>query len=257
MILAVIQARMSSSRLPGKVMKDLLGEPMLFRQIERVRRSRLIDAVVLATSDDSSDDPIEALCLERGIDIFRGSLNDVLDRFYRACEPFSPDHVVRITGDCPLIDPLIIDRLIAKHVDEANDYTSNTIPPTFPDGLDAEVMTFDALSSAWNSAQLSSEREHVTPFIHKNRDVFKCANFTNEFGDLSKMRWTVDEPEDFVFVQMVYSALFPSKPDFETCDVLTLIREHPELSALNDGFERNEGYLKSLEKDIALDSKHN
>ncbi len=254
MILAVIQARFSSSRLPGKVMKDLLGEPMLFRQIERVLRSKMIGSIVVATSDDPSDDPIEVMCKEKGIAVFRGSLDDVLDRFYRASEPYSPDHVVRITGDCPLIDPAIIDMVTAKHLEEQNDYTSNTLVPTFPDGLDVEVMTFDALKVAWRSARLSSEREHVTPFIYKNQDNFKCANLANESGDLSKMRWTVDEPEDFTFIHGVYSRLYPVNPDFSTEEVLRLIEDHPEFYALNDRFERNEGYRRSLEKDVILDS---
>lgn len=251
MILAVLQARFSSSRLPGKVLKDLLGEPMLYRQIERVSRSERIDKLVVATSTDSSDEPIEKMCRDKGVHCFRGSLDDVLDRFYRAAEPFFPDNIVRLTGDCPLIDPNVIDSIVELHLAERNDYTSNTISPTFPDGLDAEVVTWNALKTAWENATLPSEREHVTPFIHKRPERFRLGNYVRPKGDLSHLRWTVDEPEDFLFVQKVYGTLYPENPLFSTGEILKLLHEHPEIEKINNAFERNEGYAKSLITDEA------
>lgn len=252
MILAILQARFSSSRLPGKVLKDLIGEPMLYREVERVLRSKSINRLTIATSIDPSDDPIEKMCLDKKINCFRGSLNDVLDRFYRAAEPFSPDHVVRLTGDCPLIDPDVIDSVVELHLAERNDYTSNTITPSFPDGLDAEIITWNALKTAWGSAALPSEREHVTSFIHRRPEQFCLGNFLRAEGDLSHLRWTVDEPEDLLFVQRVYEELYPKNPYFTTDDILSLLLEHPELGKINSTFERNEGYAKSLETDEAF-----
>lgn len=254
MILAVLQARFSSSRLPGKVLKEILGEPMLFRQTERVDRSRMIDRLIVATSTDTSDDGIEGMCLRKGVDCFRGNLDDVLDRFYRAAAPLSPRHVVRLTGDCPLIDPDVIDSVVERHLSEGNDYTSNTLEPTFPDGLDVEVVSLGALKTAWEKAVLPSEREHVTPYIHKRPDQFRLGSLLRAEGALSHLRWTVDEPEDFLFVQKVYEALYPKNPAFTTQDILTLLSEHSELEVINSGFERNEGYAKSLEKDKAFAS---
>lgn len=256
MILAVLQARFSSSRLPGKVLKDLLGEPMLYRQIERVSRSKRIDKLVVATSTDHSDDPVEKMCLDKGVHCFRGSLDDVLDRFYRAAEPFSPDHVVRLTGDCPLIDSNVIDSIVELHLAEGNDYTSNTIIPTFPDGLDAEVVTWNALKTAWENATLPSEREHVTPFIYKRPERFRLGCLEKEEKSLLGLRWTVDEQEDLLFVRRVYEALYPKNSAFSTDDVLELLRVYPELNSINSGFERNEGYEKSLKTDeVFLASK--
>jgi len=148
MILAILQARTSSSRLPGKVLKPILGKPMLLLQIERVRRARKIDKLVVATSNDPSDDGIEALCKQHGIDCFRGSLNDVLDRFYRAALTYNPEHIVRLTGDCPLIDPELVDSIIDMHLEGNYDYTSNAIQMTFPDGLDVEILTIKVLKEA-------------------------------------------------------------------------------------------------------------
>lgn len=249
MIIAVLQARFSSSRLPGKVMKDLLDEPMLYRQIERVSRSKHITRLIIATSNDQSDNPLEKMCHDKGINCFRGSLDDVLDRFYHAAEPFAPDHVIRLTGDCPLIDSDIIDSVIEMHLAHNNDYTSNTMPPTFPDGLDVEIMTWSALVAAWNNASLPSEREHVTPFIRKHSERFRLGNFKRTCGDLSQLRWTVDEPEDLLFVRRVYDALYQKNTAFTTDDVLELLRVHPKLNTINFGFERNEGYTKSLKTD--------
>jgi len=246
--LAVLQARVTSSRLPGKALKPLLGKPMLLRQIERIRRSSRIGKLVVATSWDGTDDPIEALCLEGGIDCYRGSLEDVLGRFYEAAKCYSPDHVVRLTGDCPLADPQVIDYVIARHLEGGFDYTSNSIERTYPDGLDVEVVKFSVLEEAFSDAALPSEREHVTPFIYKHPERFRIGQATQS-RDYSAMRWTVDEPEDLVLIERIYEALYPLDPGFGQDRILSFLEENPELVDLNSRFELNEGYRRSLESD--------
>ncbi|MGI6784707.1 MAG: cytidylyltransferase domain-containing protein [Aminivibrio sp.] len=236
MILAVLQARFSSSRLPGKVLMDLLGEPMLYRQIERILRSKRIDRLVVATSIESSDDQVWQMCLDKNLDCFRGSLEDVLDRFYQAAKQLSPEHVVRLTGDCPLTDPVIIDSVVELHLAEGNDYTSNTIDRTFPDGLDVEIISWQTLKTVWENAALPPEREHVTPYVYNRPEQFRLGCLVRQEGDISYHRWTVDFPEDFLFVQKVYETLYPQNSAFTTADVLTLLREQPELEEINKGF---------------------
>ncbi|MBV7298621.1 cytidylyltransferase domain-containing protein [Enterovibrio paralichthyis] len=247
-VVAILQARASSTRLPGKVMLPLLDKPMLERQIERVLRSSTLNTLIIATSENASDDAVAALAKGLGLPCYRGSLDDVLDRFYQAALTVKPSHVVRLTGDCPLADPDVIDRVVQHHLESGADYTSNVCPPTYPDGLDVEVMTFSSLESAWRNAQLPSEREHVTSYIRKPEAGYKLENVEGE-QDLSHCRWTVDEQEDFDFVSEVYRQLYAQKPCFTTKDVLTLIEEKPELASINQNFERNEGYTKSLLKD--------
>jgi spore coat polysaccharide biosynthesis protein SpsF len=248
MILAILQARMTSSRLPGKVIKSILGKPMLLRHIERINRSTYIDKLLVATSADPTDDVIENICRESGIEVFRGSLDDVLDRYYQAACLYNPEVVVRLTGDCPLADPLVIDEVIRFYLDNDFDYVSNCLTPTFPDGLDTEVFSFDALRYAWEKAKLFSERDNVTPFIYKNSDIFKFGNYRNSV-DLSQLRWTVDEAEDFELVTIIYEALYPKNNAFVSKDILNFLEKRPELKLLNRHYRRNEGYLKSLEKD--------
>jgi spore coat polysaccharide biosynthesis protein SpsF len=246
-IVGVLQARTGSSRLPGKVLRPLAGKPMLERQLERLRRARAIDRLVVATSDDPQDEAIAALCGRTGTACFRGSLLDVLDRCYRAAAPYAPDHVVRLTGDCPLCDPELVDRVVARHLEGGYDYVSNTLVPTFPDGLDVEIMRYSCLETAWREAALPSQREHVTPFIHGQPARFRLGLVRND-TDLSALRWTVDEPEDFALVERIYEALYPAKPDFGTRDILALLDARPELRDWNRR-PRNEGYLASLARD--------
>lgn len=241
MIIVVLQARASSSRLPGKVLKPILGKPMLHHQIERILRARMPARLVLATSRNPEDDAVASIGQNAGIDVYRGSLEDVLDRFYRAAEPFAPSHVVRLTGDCPLADPKIIDAVTRFAVDGDYDYASNTIRPTFPDGLDVEVATFQALQTAWKEATTKSDREHVMPFLHRQPDRFKLGNYENT-EDLSALRWTVDEPADFTFVESVYEALYPANPAFDSAAVLGHLGKNPALASLNSAFVRNEGF---------------
>ena len=249
MILGILQARVSSTRLPGKVLMPILGESMLLRQVERVRRATRVGRLMVATSIDPSDDPIEKLCRGNGVSVFRGSLDDVLDRFYRAAMPLAPDHVVRLTGDCPLADPELIDRVISFCLEGGFDYASNVVDPTFPDGLDVEVFRFSCLEQAWKEAGLPSQREHVTLFIHQQPGRFRIGSFRGEV-DLSGLRWTVDGPEDFELVTEIYAALYPGNKEFTTRDVLDLLGRRPELATLNAHCGRNEGLRKSREEDL-------
>ncbi len=248
MTLAILQARVSSTRLPGKVLKSILGEPMLFRQIERIKRSRLIQTLIVATSVDPSDDALADACMKRGQAYRRGSLADVLDRFYQTALPFAPEHVVRLTGDCPLADPLVIDLVIQHHLDGGYDYTSNALEPTYPDGLDVEIVRFSCLAEAWREAVLPSQREHVLPFIHQQPNRYRLGSVVNAV-DFSALRWTVDEPADFELVSHIYNALYPSNPAFSTDDILAFLKSNPELCSMNSCFMRNEGYTESLKKD--------
>lgn len=248
MIAAILQARVSSTRLPGKALLPVLGVPMILRQIERIRRAQAIDRLLLATSTNTSDDPLEVLCREHGVTCFRGSLEDVLDRFYRAVVLLKPDHVVRLTGDCPLCDPVLIDQVIGFHLTGGFDYASNTVEPTYPDGLDVEVIRFDCLAGAWSEARLPSDREHVTPYIWRQPDRFHIGSFKGD-DDLSRLRWTVDEAEDLDLVTRIYEALYPGNPQFGTADILDYLRDHPGLTEINRHYRRNEGLQKSLRED--------
>ena len=246
MVLAILQARCSSHRLPNKVLKPLLGRAMVLREMERLAHSRHIDQIVLATSVDPSDDGLYDVAREADIDVYRGSLDDVLDRYYACAAEHGADHIVRVTGDCPLIDWRVCDDVIAHHLAEKNDYTHTT--ERFPDGLDTEVMTFSALEQAHREARLVSEREHVTLYFRNHPERFRIGDVdcTADYGDL---RWTVDEPCDFAFVEAVYEKLYAKNNDFSMQDILALLKEYPDLWTLNQGIVRNEGLLKSLAED--------
>ncbi len=252
-VIAVLQARLSSNRLPGKVLKPILGIPMLLHQIRRIQRAKKIDSIIVATSQDPSDDPIADLCQSQQIPYYRGSLENVLERFYQAAlsAPGDPKsrHVVRLTGDCPLFDPQLADAIISTHIEKNADYTSNTLTPTYPDGLDIEVMTLETLKTAHEQAQLPSEREHVTPYIYRKGGNFKLFSYLSPGPDLSPFRWVVDEPSDLEFVTAIYEALYPANPSFDTPAILELLRQRPELQSINSGYKRNEGYERSLLKD--------
>ena len=235
MILAILQTRMSSRRLPGKAAMSILGKPMLVRQIERLRRSNLIDNLVVATSTEVDDDAIAAICVDDGVKCFRGSLADVLDRFYQVVTHLQPQIVVRLTGDCPLADWEVIDGAIRFFQEGGYDYASNTIERSWPDGLDVEVLTPRSLEEAWREGQELYHREHVTPFIHGHPERFRLGNYSSG-EQLAAHRWTVDDLQDFRFVTAVYEALYPQKPDFLTDDILKLLAKHPELSKADAHF---------------------
>lgn len=231
--------------MPGKVLMPILGRPMLEMQIERVKRSNKIDQIVVATSVNPEDKAIVSLCKKIGVKFFCGNPENVLDRFYKAASEISPDHVVRLTGDCPLVDPFLVDELIDFYLSHSCDYASNCQEPILPDGLDAEIMSFSALEQAWREANRPSEQEHVTPFIYSHPERFK-SEFYRYHRDLSYLRWTVDVSLDLEFVRKVYEILYPRKPDFLMEDILDLIEKKPELVNINSGIRRNEGLEKSL-----------
>jgi spore coat polysaccharide biosynthesis protein SpsF len=228
---------MTSTRLPGKVLKPLAGAPMILRQIERVRRARRLDRLVVATSVDPSDDALADAVAESGFAVHRGPLDDVLARFIGALTANGPaDHVVRLTGDCPLADPEVIDATIAHVTGAAADYGSNTPPHrTFPKGLDVEVMTAGALRAAAERACTPEEHEHVTWSLHRRPDLYHQA-FLSQATDEGEVRWTVDFPHDYDFVCAVYDALYAANPAFSSDDVRALVRSRPDLA--NIGGER-------------------
>ncbi len=248
MIVAIVQARVSSTRLPGKVLKPILGRPMLELQLERLSRMTSADRLLVATSDHRSDDQLTTLCRQNAMPCFRGSLDDVLDRYYQAALEAEAEHVIRLTGDCPLADPVLIDTIVQSYGQTDRDYVSNTVQPSYPDGLDVEVFSFRALKMAWKEARMPSQREHVTPFIRQQPDRFKVANHSGN-QDLSHMRWTVDEPEDFEMVREIYETLYPANPAFTTDDILQLLSQRPELADRNAHLVRNEGLAESERED--------
>lgn len=229
MNLAILQARMSSSRLPGKVLSPLFGEPMIFRQIERLARARRIDRLVVATSTDGSDDALAEACAARGVAVFRGSLDDVLDRFAGALDLFpEAKTVIRVTADCPLADWTVVDEVIAHLETTGADYASNTpAERTYPHGLDVEVMRREALLDAWRDGRDPYEREHVTPYIYRRPETYRL-QFVSRTPSLAHLRWTVDYPADLEFVRDVYARLYPADPAFGSDAVVALARNSSE-----------------------------
>lgn len=259
MIIAVLQARLSSTRLPGKVLLPILGQPMLAHQVARVQCSHAIDALVVATSDQPEDDAIAALCAQLGVACVRGPLDDVLARFILAVQTVLPADVpaeavdvVRLTGDCPLSDPEVIDAVIALHREGHYDYTSNVAPATFPDGLDVEVVRWPVLQAAHQAARSASDREHVTPWVRRAcaAGSWRQGNLTRD-PDCSRLRWTVDEPADFELVSRIFAALWPGQPRFGMNEVLAVLALHPDWLALNAGLQRNAGYQQALAHEAA------
>jgi glutamate-1-semialdehyde aminotransferase/spore coat polysaccharide biosynthesis protein SpsF (cytidylyltransferase family)/predicted dehydrogenase len=243
-VVAIIQARMGSSRLPGKSLAAIENRPMLWHVIQRVKRASLVDRVLVATSTSSLDDAIEQMCRENGVHCYRGSENDVLDRFYSAARAEKASQVVRITADCPLIDPEVIDRVVRRFQRGDLDYASNAMVRSYPDGLDTEVFSFSALERAWHEAAKTSEREHVTPYLRSEK--FRTANVECDSTTLYQhYRWTVDETADLEFIREVYRA-FRGKEHFGMKDVLTLIEKNPGLEKMNSEIVSNRGYYKSL-----------
>ncbi|WP_312166591.1 glycosyltransferase family protein [Phenylobacterium sp.] len=228
MAVAILQARMSSSRLPGKVMKLLAGRPMVERQIERLRRSATLSRLIVATSDDASDDVLASFLADIGVEVHRGPLADVLGRYVGAIEALGVSgQVVRLTADCPLADPGVIDDCVRLQARLRVDYCSNGRNRTYPRGLDVEVFEAQGLLIAGREASDPYDREHVTPFLYRNPDRFTQGELV-QGRDESALRWTVDTPEDFAFVERVYAALYPTKPDFTSDDIRALPFSHFE-----------------------------
>lgn len=248
-IIAIVQARIGSSRLPGKVLLNLEGKTILEHVIERVRNSRFVKEVIVATTILKEDLKIVNLCASRDIRVYCGSENDVLDRYYQAARLLGASHIVRITADCPLMDAKVIDKVIGLHLSKKTDYTSTK--ENFPDGLDVEVFTFEVLRRCWKNARLSSEREHVTAYIKKHPKLFKFA-YLSCAEDFSQKRWTLDEKRDFRFIKLIYKNLYKKNRLFGMDEVLTFLDLHPEYERINYLIKRNKGYAKSLKQDKIL-----
>lgn len=235
-VVAIIQARMGSTRLPAKVMRPILDKPMLGWVVYRLQSCHLIDRIVVATTDSSSDDAIAKWCETNSIALFRGSENDVLDRYFQAANLHKAELIVRVTSDCPLIDPYIVDYVIAGGLasQPIADYVSNTLERTYPRGLDVEAVTYEALSRSWHEDQ-SDWREHVTPYIYRNPDKFSLLSITNPMS-YSEHRWTVDTIEDFQLVEKIYTHF--QHGDFGWQDVIQLVKSQPDWIALNAHIEQ-------------------
>lgn len=246
---AIIQARIGSTRLPGKTMMDVAGSTLLGHLVTRIKATRLVNDIVIATTVKNADDRIVEFARQNGIKCFRGSEDDVLDRFYQACVEFGVETIVRVTPDCPLLDPAVVDLVVSEFLEGGFDYVSNTLTPTFPDGLDTEVFSFTALKRAWTEATLGSEREHVTPYINKHPEIFKVYNVRRDGEDLSYMRWTVDTQRDMEFVKQILENVKSKGSVCSSEEVLALLKARPDLLEINSGIARNEGYQKSLRND--------
>lgn len=246
--LIIVQARMTSTRLPGKVLLPLAGEPMLTRLIERLRRVRRADGIVVATTTNATDDPIAALCAQLGVPCHRGSEHDVLSRYADAARVHGADVVVRITSDCPLIDPALIDQTIAAFDEGGSDYVSNMLPPTWPYGMAVEVFSAAALAQAHAEATQAAEREHVTPFLYWHPERYRLRNVASPV-DLSHHRWTVDTPEDYALVSRLFEHLMPTRPTFTQADVLALLEQHPDWIAINQHIRQKPATETQLSKE--------
>ena len=232
-MLAILQARMSSTRLPGKVMAPILGEPMIKRQVERLQRAQGITRLMVATSTREDDDVLAGYCHGIGLEVFRGDLSDVLDRFHGALvEAGRPEHFLRLTADCPLTDPQVVDLCIARHLESGADYTNNCATWTYPKGLDVEICRTDVLDAAWFQASSDYDREHVTPFIYARPRRFKLEEVRRK--PPLRFRWTVDTPQDFAFAVDVYNGLYPTKPAFGSADILAWQAAHPDRVLANE-----------------------
>ncbi len=236
---AIVQARMTSTRLPGKVLMPILGIPMLALQIERMRRSLSLDGIVIATTIHAADDPIAALCSQQQVACFRGSEHDVLSRYAGAAKTFGADAIVRITSDCPLMEPRLIDQAVGVFVQSEGklDYVSNMLQPSFPYGLAVEAFSRNVLEQANSEATQDAEREHVTPFIYWRPERFRLRSISHT-PNLSHHRWTVDTPEDFELVSKIFAALYAENPKFDMQQVLQLLENHPQWLAINSHVEQ-------------------
>lgn len=236
-IIVIIQARMSSTRLPGKVLKDIAGRPMLAWVVERARKAKTATDVVVATTTEPSDDPIASFCMLMGYACTRGSLNDVLDRYYQTARQYRADIIVRLTADCPLIDPAEIDHVVQEFQRGGVDFAANRLPPpfgrTYPVGLDTEVCSFEALERAWDEAKEPYQREHVMPYLYEIPGRFKVLRVDHD-PDYGELRWTVDTQQDLQLVRAIFERM-GEREDFGWLDVLELFQREPELARLNAG----------------------
>lgn len=237
-VIAIIQARMGSTRLPGKVLEDISGETMLARVLARVTQSSLINSVLVATTEEAIDEAIVDECQRLQTPFFRGSESDVLDRYYQAAKAHDAEAVVRITSDCPLIDPGVIDQVVEVFLSANSDYASNFLERRYPRGLDIEIMKFSTLACAWNMAEEEYQRVHVTPYIYESPETFSLVSVSPD-GDYGNYRWTVDVQEDLEFVRAVFSEMGDTNT-FTWLDIIKLLERKPELTLINRGIEQKE-----------------
>lgn len=243
MIAAIIQARTGSTRLPNKVFKTLCGKPLIWHVTNRLKFSAKIDEIILATTLNTNDDVLEDWASENNLFCFRGDENDVLARYYRAAKYFSADTIVRITADDPFKDPFIIDEVIKLYEINKLDFAYNNNPPTFPEGLDTEVFSFEAIEKAFRNSNDPFEREHVTQYFYKNPNLFKQACLKNSI-DLSYLRWTIDTQKDWDMTEIVYEKLYYTKEIFTMTDTLDLLKREPEIAKINSTVKRSAMYSK-------------
>jgi spore coat polysaccharide biosynthesis protein SpsF len=239
--LIVVQARLGSTRLPGKVLLDLAGQPLILRMVERLRRIRTPARILIATTTELEDDPLVSCCTSAGIDVYRGHPTDLLDRHHQAAIAYEADPIAKIPSDCPLIDPEIVDQVFSRFAQGNCDYASNLHPASYPDGNDVEVMSVAALATAWREASRKFEREHTTPYLWENLQRFRIANVLwqektadTQARDYSMShRWTIDYAEDYDFVERVYAELYADNPHFGLDDILALLARQPDIADLN------------------------
>jgi spore coat polysaccharide biosynthesis protein SpsF len=233
----IIQARMGSTRLPGKIMMKVKGKTLLEYQLERVKRSKCIDEVIIATTVKEADDEIVEHCKKLSVSCFRGSEDDVLSRYYGAAKQYNAEVIVRLTSDCPIIDPFVIDQVISNYQQHDYDYVSNTIIRSYPRGMDVEVFSFRSLEESYIRARDSAEREHVTPYIYRNPSLYKLGSVAYK-NDESEHRWTVDTAEDLALIRNIISDLYEKNHEFTLEDTLNLMREFPEWTKINAHIEQ-------------------
>lgn len=242
-VIGIVQARMSSTRLPGKVLLEAAGRPLILHMLERVSRCRTLTGLWVATSTEPSDDPLRDAVADAGFPVFRGSLDNVLSRFWEVGRRTRADVIVRLTGDCPLHDPAVIDRVVSFYLEATGrwDYVSNVLPPTYPDGLDTELFTFSVLDKAYRQAESAFQLEHVTPWIRNASKESGRLGSVSAPADFSHLRWTLDEPEDYDLIKLVFDEMGAQKRDFGWLDVVAWMTKDPRRFHINAEHERNEG----------------
>jgi spore coat polysaccharide biosynthesis protein SpsF (cytidylyltransferase family) len=250
-ITVIVQARRGSGRFPNKILAPIYNKPMLYHIIRRLQISELVSRIIIATTCREEDKILKVIANVTHVNIFYGNETDVLDRYYQAATKFNAKNIVRITADSPVIDAEIIDLTIDKFNQGNFDYVSNWLNPTFPEGMSVEVFTFDSLRTAWNNANLKSEREHVTPYIWKNPEKFFLGEYTN-YKNQSEFRVAVDYPEDLILIKKLYRVLYGSKPYFGISDIVKVLEQNPNWARINSKYQRLEGYKLSLKEDKSL-----
>ncbi len=259
-VITVVQARMGSSRFPGKVLLPLAGKPLLLRMVERVKASKFSGKIIVAATFNEADDVIENLCKKNNVAVYRGHPVDLLDRHLNAGKKFEADAIVKIPSDCPLIDPLVIDKVIKFYLDNypSFDYVSNLHPATYPDGNDVEIFSIESLEKAWGEAEKELEREHTTPYFWENPDKFKIGNVHWEAGlDYSMShRWTIDYEEDYLFIKKIYDELYAKHPLFSVSDILKLLDLKSELLRINEKYTGVNWYRHHLDELKTISEKN-